>query len=277
MDTSTSSVDLRPRQATDSEYETDIGVLQWDEAMEHHHHHHHHQNRDSNYHPHTMLPEDIRFIPTISLTGNPTSIMHSIPISPPSSLSPPAATACISMNPMNAAMMGALGADSHHIEHSGRRVSNGIDRRQSQNREAQRRFRERREQERVQTQVKMDVLRTENKRLSDLFDLLRTENHRLEGENERLKTELEILRKRWQDVLRVMSELAQQDERTADRQSSSSPASHCSPSQIDIPSLRRSVVMQTLVALFEERGSDSTRSVSLRDGSESPSHSNAYS
>ncbi|GMF70313.1 unnamed protein product [Aspergillus oryzae] len=75
----------------------------------------------------------------------------------------------------------------------------------------------------------MDVLRTENKRLSDLFNLLRTENHRIEGENERLKAELEIMRKRWKDVLRVMSEMAQQDERTAGCRSSSSTTSPSSP------------------------------------------------
>lgn len=123
----------------------------------------------------------------------------------------------------------------------------------------------------------MDVLRTENKRLSDLFNLLRTENHRIEGENERLKAELEIMRKRWKDVLRVMSEMAQQDERTAGCRSSSSTTSPSSPtspsgpcSQVDMQSLRRSIVMQTLVALFEERGSDSARSVTIKDGSVSP-------
>ncbi|KAE8164827.1 hypothetical protein BDV40DRAFT_298145 [Aspergillus tamarii] len=276
MDSSTgSTVDLRPRQATDSEYDAEIGVLQWDEPVSHHDHDHH--NSDSNYHPHSMLTEDIRYIPTM-VTGNTSSLLHSIPISPSSSLSPPGVTACIAMNPLDSAMMGTVSVDSQHIDNSGHRISNTINRRQSQNREAQRRFRERREQERVQTQVKMDVLRTENKRLSDLFHLLRTENHRIEGENERLKSELEIMRKRWKDVLRVMSEMAQQDERTAGCRSTSStthsfssPTSPSGPcSQVDMQSLRRSIVMQTLVALFEERGSDTARSVTVKDGSGSP-------
>ncbi|KAE8393123.1 hypothetical protein ETB97_012933 [Aspergillus alliaceus] len=274
MDASTgSSMNLRPRETTDTEYDTDIGVLQWDETMQHHHQH----NREANYHPQAMLTDDIRFIPTLSVTGNTPSLLHSLPISAHSNLSPPAATACITMNPIDSAVVCSVGADSQHLDHNGYRSSNGVNRRQSQNREAQRRFRERREQERVQTQVKMDVLRTENKRLSDLFHLLRTENNRLEGENERLKNEVEILRKRWKDVLRVMSEMAQQDGRTADHRitspaascsSSSSPSGSCS--QIDVQSLRRSVVMQTLVALFEERGAESTHSVCLKDRSESP-------
>ncbi|KAE8314600.1 hypothetical protein BDV41DRAFT_563468 [Aspergillus transmontanensis] len=271
MDSSTAStVDLHLRQATDSEYDAEIGVLQWGEPMAHHH------NRDSNYHPHSLLTEEIRYIPTM-VTGTTSALLHSIPISPPSSLSPSEATACVAMNPLDSAMMGTVGVESQHTDHNGHRISNTINRRQSQNREAQRRFRERREQERVQTQVKMDVLRTENKRLSDLFHLLRTENHRIEGENERLKVELEIMRKRWKDVLRVMSEMAQQDERTAGCRPSSSaaslssPTSPCGPcSQVDMQSLRRSIAMQTLVALFEERGSDSMRSVIVKDGSMSP-------
>ncbi|KAB8264177.1 hypothetical protein BDV32DRAFT_145958 [Aspergillus pseudonomiae] len=273
MNSSTTSAgDLRPRQATEPDYDAEIGVLHWDEPMSHHHH-----NRDSHYHPHSLLTEDMRYIPTM-VNGNTSALLHSISISPSSSLSPPEATACITMNPVDSAMMGTVGVDSQHIDHSGHRISSTINRRQSQNREAQRRFRERREQERVQTQVKMDVLRTENKRLSDLFHLLRTENHRIEGENERLKTELGIMRKRWKDVLRVMSEMAQQDERTAGCRSSSSAASSSSSptspsgpcSQVDMQSLRRSIVMQTLVALFEERGSDSTHSIAVKDGSESP-------
>ncbi|KAE8376671.1 hypothetical protein BDV26DRAFT_265159 [Aspergillus bertholletiae] len=279
MDSSTTSpVDLRPRQAADPEFNAEMQALRWDEPMDPHH------NRDSNYNPHSLLAENMRFIPALAVTGNTPALLHSIPISPPSSLPPPAAAACIDINPLDSAMMGTVGVevDAQHIDPSGHRISNIINRRQSQNREAQRRFRERREQERAQTQVKMDVLRTENKRLMDLFHLLRTENHRLEGENDRLKTEVEIMKKRWKDVLRVMSEMAQHDERTAGYRlssatSSSSPSSS-SPltlpsgpcSQVDMQSLRRSIVMQTLVALFEEREPDLTHSVTVKTGSESP-------
>ena len=122
MDSSTgSTVDLRPRQATDSEYDAEIGVLQWDEPVSHHDHDHH--NSDSNYHPHSMLTEDIRYIPTM-VTGNTSSLLHSIPISPSSSLSPPGVTACIAMNPLDSAMMGTVSVDSQHIDNSGHRISN---------------------------------------------------------------------------------------------------------------------------------------------------------
>ena len=118
MNSSTTSAgDLRPRQATEPDYDAEIGVLHWDEPMSHHHH-----NRDSHYHPHSLLTEDMRYIPTM-VNGNTSALLHSISISPSSSLSPPEATACITMNPLDSAMMGTVGVDSQHIDHSGHRIS----------------------------------------------------------------------------------------------------------------------------------------------------------
>ncbi|EAW12905.1 putative bZIP transcription factor [Aspergillus clavatus NRRL 1] len=140
-------------------------------------------------------------------------------------------------------------------------TGSGNNRRQSQNREAQRRFRERREQERVQLRRGMEELRTENDRLARELKEAQNGSASLEGENTRLKGELEALRKRWQDVLKLMSGMVQGEANananasegtpTSPTGSASSTAHH---QQKDVQSLRSSMMMQMLVLLFEEKG-----------------------
>ncbi|PKX97287.1 putative bZIP transcription factor [Aspergillus novofumigatus IBT 16806] len=103
-------------------------------------------------------------------------------------------------------------------------------RRQSQNREAQRRFRERREQERIQLRKKMEELRAENDALSRLLGDAKNANLKLEVDNERLTKELETLRRRWQDVLRCSSGMS----------------SSSSSSRKEVHGLRSSIMMQML-------------------------------
>ncbi|KAF4164736.1 hypothetical protein CNMCM6936_008789 [Aspergillus lentulus] len=143
-------------------------------------------------------------------------------------------------------------------------------RRQSQNREAQRRFRERREQERIQLRKKMEELRAENDGLSRLLAEAKNANLKLEVDNERLTKELETLRRRWQDVLRLMADMVQQEE-TGEGGSPSSCSSGMSSSSSlssrkEVQGLRSSIMMQMLVLLFDEKGESPSRTVMARLG-----------
>ncbi|GFF63569.1 hypothetical protein IFM47457_00411 [Aspergillus lentulus] len=143
-------------------------------------------------------------------------------------------------------------------------------RRQSQNREAQRRFRERREQERIQLRKKMEELRAENDGLSRLLAEAKNANLKLEVDNERLTKELETLRRRWQDVLRLMADMVQQEE-TGEGGSPSScssgmSSSSSSSSRKEVQGLRSSIMMQMLVLLFDEKGESPSRTVMARLG-----------
>ncbi|GFF25787.1 hypothetical protein IFM46972_01544 [Aspergillus udagawae] len=129
-------------------------------------------------------------------------------------------------------------------------------RRQSQNREAQRRFRERREQERIQLRKKMEEQRAENEALSRLLAEAKNANLKLEIDNERLTKELETLRRRWQDVLRLMADMVQQEEVGEGGSPASCSSGSSSSSRKEVHGLRSSIMMQMLVLLFDEKGEE---------------------
>jgi DNA repair exonuclease SbcCD ATPase subunit len=140
-------------------------------------------------------------------------------------------------------------------------------RRQSQNREAQRRFRERREQERIQLRKKMEELRAENDAMSRLLAEAKNANLKLEVDNEQLTKELETLRRRWQDVLRLMADMVQQEEGgEGGSPSSCSSGMSSSSSRKEVQGLRSSIMMQMLVLLFDEKGESPSRTVMARLG-----------
>ncbi|GIK00077.1 hypothetical protein Aspvir_004092 [Aspergillus viridinutans] len=129
-------------------------------------------------------------------------------------------------------------------------------RRQSQNREAQRRFRERRGQERIQLRKKMEELRAENDALSRLLAETKNANLKLEVDNKRLTKELETLRRRWQDVLRLMADMVQQETGEGGSPTSCSSGTSSSSSRKEVQGLRSSIMMQMLVLLFDEKGEE---------------------
>lgn len=143
--------------------------------------------------------------------------------------------------------------------------------RQSQNREAQRRFRERREQERIQLRKRMEELRAENDALSRMLAEEKIATLKLEGDNEQLTKELETLRRRWQDVLRLMADMVQQEEEVVREGNSpstwsSSSSSWSSSSRKEVQGLRSSIMMQMLVLLFDEKGESPSRTAMARMG-----------
>ncbi|KAF7125590.1 hypothetical protein CNMCM5793_001829 [Aspergillus hiratsukae] len=141
-------------------------------------------------------------------------------------------------------------------------------RRQSQNREAQRRFRERREQERIQLRKKMEELRGENDALSGLLAEAKNANLKLEVDNERLQKELEMLRRRWQDVLRLMADMVQQEEAGEGGSPTSCSSGMSLSSRKEVQGLRSSIMMQMLVLLFDDKGGEGhPRTVLSRLGS----------
>ncbi|KAK9587188.1 hypothetical protein V6Z92_006115 [Aspergillus fumigatus] len=151
-------------------------------------------------------------------------------------------------------------------------TTSGSNCRQSQNREAQRRFRERREQERIQLRKRMEELRAENDALSRMLAEEKNATLKLEVDNEQLTKELETLRRRWQDVLRLMADMVQQEEEEVVREGdspstwSSSSSSWSSSSRKEVQGLRSSIMMQMLVLLFDEKGESPSRTAMARMG-----------
>ncbi|KAE8148636.1 hypothetical protein BDV25DRAFT_141595 [Aspergillus avenaceus] len=233
---------LRSRPSVELGYDERVTGVQWGPTVQY-----------PQTFPSHILDANGQLEPSISVARS----LEPLSLSPSLSISPPTVTACL--KPSSTSPVGT----AHNLQ-----VPYNESRRQTQNRAAQRRFRERREQERLQARAQLEELRTENDRLTEQFELNRDKGKRLEEENERLKSELHVLRKRWQAALRLMSDMVQQDDRAAgllspttdpSSSSASSPSSSISPSasacalQRDMQSLRSSVMMQTLVSLFDER------------------------
>ncbi|RHZ63605.1 putative bZIP transcription factor [Aspergillus thermomutatus] len=223
--TANQSMTLRPQQQ-DMHYDLRPRALQWDEVMD--------SESTCGLSPTVSSDLDLRFPPAMPLTAPQELYL----LSPQSTayLGPP----------------GELGQQNPDLNGS----TANPNRRQSQNREAQRRFRERREQERLQLRKGMEELRAENDTLSGLLAEAKSAKLKLEVDNARLQGELETLRRRWQDVLRLMSDMVQQEESGE----GASPATSCSSgssSRKEIQSLRSSIMMQMLVLLFDEKGGES--------------------
>ncbi|EAW17783.1 putative bZIP transcription factor [Aspergillus fischeri NRRL 181] len=236
----TNPITLRPQQ--DMPYDLRPRALQWDEVMD----------SDSTCALSPSISSAVRF-PAAHMTAPQELFVLS-----------PQATAYLGSNQDSPGELGGGGYPDVN-------ATSNPNRRQSQNREAQRRFRERREQERIQLRKRMEELRAENDALSRLLAEAKNANLKLEVDNERLTKELETLRRRWQDVLRLMADMVQQEEvgeggSPSSCSSSSSLSSSSSSSRKEVQGLRSSIMMQMLVLLFDEKGDSPSRTVMARLG-----------
>ncbi|GFF51620.1 hypothetical protein IFM51744_07634 [Aspergillus udagawae] len=219
----TDPIALRPQQ--DMPYDLRPRALQWDEVMD----------RDSNGGLSPTISSDLRF-PAAHMTPSQELFLLS-----------PQTTAYLGSNQDSPGELGGY-PDVN--------ATSNPNRRQSQNREAQRRFRERREQERIQLRKKMEEQRAENDALSRLLAEAKNANLKLEIDNERLTKELETLRRRWQDVLRLMADMVQQEEVGEGGSPASCSSGSSSSSRKEVQGLRSSIMMQMLVLLFDEKGEE---------------------
>ncbi|GIJ85946.1 hypothetical protein Asppvi_004817 [Aspergillus pseudoviridinutans] len=198
--------------------------LQWDEVMD----------NDSNCALSPTISSDLRF-PGVHMSAQQEMFLLS-----------PQATAYLGSNQDSPGELGCPDVNA----------PSNPNRRQSQNREAQRRFRERREQERIQLRKKMEEMRAENDALSRQLAEAKSANLKLEVDNERLTKELETLRRRWQDVLRLMADMVQQEEVGEGGSPASISSGSSSSSRKEVHGLRSSIMMQMLVLLFDEKGEE---------------------
>jgi hypothetical protein len=114
----------------------------------------------------------------------------------------------------------------------------------------------------------MEELRAENDALGRLLAEAKNSNLKLEVDNERLQKELETLRRRWQDVLRLMADMLQQEEAGEGSSPTSCSSGSSSSSRKEVQGLRSSIMMQMLVLLFDEKGVEGApRTVLSRLGS----------
>ncbi|KAF7181897.1 hypothetical protein CNMCM7691_001285 [Aspergillus felis] len=219
----TNPITLRPQQ--DMPYDLRPRSLQWDEVMD----------SDSNCALSPPISSDLQY-PAVHMTAPQELFLLS-----------PQGTTYLGSNQDSPGELGCPDVNA----------PSNPNRRQSQNREAQRRFRERREQERIQLRKKMEEMRAENDALNRQLAEANNANLKLEVDNERLTKELETLRRRWQDVLRLMADMVQQEEvgEGASPVSCSSGTSSSS-SRKDVQGLRSSIMMQMLVLLFDEKGEE---------------------
>jgi hypothetical protein len=223
MDMYTDPIALHSQQ--DMPYDLRPRALQWDEVMD----------RDSNGGLSPTISSDLRF-PAAHMTPSQELFLLSSQT-----------TAYLGSNQDSPGELGGY-PDVN--------ATSNPNRRQSQNREAQRRFRERREQERIQLRKKMEEQRAENDALSRLLAEAKNANLKLEIDNERLTKELETLRRRWQDVLRLMADMVQQEEVGEGGSPASCSSGSSSSSRKEVQGLRSSIMMQMLVLLFDEKGEE---------------------